>query len=181
CNLNVIAATVRQRADEMRSARDLVPRRRRSGRIDPMRLLRALQLCERSLLRSHHGRCRSASRQHQRDERNGETDETPHVCHDDSVADELVGPAVFPVVEHSLDVTTLSIVERHQCDETACFGRIVVCYCGFQPFALRRRLTQLPPQPAQERDGAHKTFTSGATTTHTSGNGTLPPRPPSSS
>src|SRR5581483_5075986 len=50
CNLNVIAATVRQRADEMRSARDLVPRRRRSGRIDPMRLLRALQLCERSLL-----------------------------------------------------------------------------------------------------------------------------------
>jgi hypothetical protein len=56
-------------------------------------------------------------------------------------------------------VVALVVVERHQCDEAARFGRIIVCYCGFKPLSLRIRLAQLTPEPAEKGDAAHKTFT----------------------
>ena len=101
---------------------------------------------------------------------------------------------MLPLVEQPLDVTTLSIVERHQGDETARFARIIVCYCGFQPFALRRRLAQLAAKPPLKRHAAHRIFTRApvvavreepvasiswvAVRTSTGGNGTLPRKAP---
>src|SRR4051812_11761010 len=78
-----------------------------------------------------------------------------------SVADRLAGPLPFPHIEQPRDVMALIVVEGHQRDETACFGRIIVCYCGFEPFSLRIRLAELAAQPAEKGDAAHRTFTGG--------------------
>src|SRR5438067_5245030 len=71
---------------------------------------------------------------------------------DEETASRLVGTVSLPLFEEPLDMPALSFVERHVLDDPACLSGVVVCDGRLQPLALRVRLAQLPPQPAQERD-----------------------------
>ena len=62
-------------------------------------------------------------------------------------AEGLRAPAL-PLVEQPFHVLTLRVAERHMADDAPGFVRVVVRDRGFETLALRRRLAQLPTQPA---------------------------------
>ena len=67
-----------------------------------------------------------------------------------SVSGLLTGLA-FPLVEQTLDMSQLCIVERHSLHDAASLPRIVVCNCCLEMLTLGRRDTQLAPQPSEKR------------------------------
>ena len=67
-----------------------------------------------------------------------------------------------------LDVTALSVVERELREQTARLRRVVVLDRGLQVLAHRRRLAELTPEPAEQRDV--RSF-------HMGGDGIEPPTP----
>lgn len=59
-------------------------------------------------------------------------------------------------------MTSLCVAERHRLDDSPRLTRIVVRDRRLQTLALRRRLAELPSQPAEERDRllrGHRCFT----------------------
>ena len=59
----------------------------------------------------------------------------------------------LPRLEHRLDVVSLGVGEGDAGDDASCLFRVVVRDRRLEPFAVGRRLAQLPAEPAQQRDG----------------------------
>jgi xanthine dehydrogenase accessory factor len=59
----------------------------------------------------------------------------------------------FPAVDEAVDVAALSVGEGDGADEPARLRRVVVRHGSLQALAQRRRLAELPPEPAEEADG----------------------------
>ena len=57
---------------------------------------------------------------------------------------------LLPAVDQAGDVVALRVRELHLREQPARLDRIVVCDRGLEPLPPRRRLAQLPPQPAQQ-------------------------------
>jgi hypothetical protein len=69
----------------------------------------------------------------------------------------------FPGIEQALDVMTLLVGELELAEAPAGLRGVVVGDRGLEPFAQRRRLGELPAEPAQQSDGirpvGHSFFT----------------------
>jgi hypothetical protein len=69
----------------------------------------------------------------------------------------------LPRVEQAFDVVTLLVRELELPEAAPRLGGVIVCDRGLEPLAERRRLRELPAEPAQQPDGvravAHSLFT----------------------
>jgi hypothetical protein len=72
---------------------------------------------------------------------------------DDEIGLWLVSNLALPLLEQTLDMMALRVVERHSVDDPPGLPWVVVRDRRLEPLPLRRRLAQLPAQPAQERNG----------------------------
>jgi hypothetical protein len=93
---------------------------------------------------------------------------------DDEIGLWLVSNLALPLLEQTLDMMALRVVERHSVDDPPGLRRVVVRDRRLEPLALGRGLAQLPAQPAQKRNGGRRRVQSRSEIS-----GTAPRYPPS--